>query len=531
MKLRQLQFPLNKGLNVYSPDLTTDELVVRDVKNAVVRLGRYRMANELQEVQTRPQAGDIMTLAATYDINSLASNVYAFGEVEPLIYRNDSEEFEVIPIPWYTPRRVPTASVNWMGKLYATRPGFPLTRLDGSKFHLVDSAYEVGRPNLSARYAIINANHLMVANIRYGAGQYLGRVQWSDIYLPEQWKILEATEADFFDVTDDGLEVTGLSNQRGAAVIYTVNGIWRAVYERLPIIYRFEQIFTGIGNVYHYAQIQVKDVDFFIGQDNIYILDGLAAPQPIGTPIWEFFINDLKDNFRGNMVIAGQNERFSEVFWTYESKDGSLQQIVFNYLENQWSRRGAQEAYTWLLPPTQIRTYRTINSFDTLPDDAISGGEYSDEPIDGDFQFEVFGETGFAAGKDGQFFRLRPNRFAQHGSDKQEGFIETFEFSFNSVFREKEHYKTKVLLKKVGNPTLVLKIGTRKSQSVPVEWTTVPLTDEVGFLGESMFHKRLAGKFIRFRLEWINGSENDYVEEIYGIGFEIYINDEDKTEK
>jgi hypothetical protein len=176
------------------------------------------------------------------------------------------------------------------GKVYFTKVGTPLQVVSRSGLADVAASYNPGSGaiKLSGRYTAIVQNHLVLANISMGSDLFPRRVQWSDLYSPEDFAIASSKEGDLYDLETGNLEITGLFNHRGYMLVFTRKSIWRAAYVGYPLLFRFEPLNSEFGNIYHYAAISVKDRVYYIGTDNFYVMEGFA-PVPIGDDIWNLW--------------------------------------------------------------------------------------------------------------------------------------------------------------------------------------------------------------------------------------------------
>lgn len=372
---REIVYPLQEGMDQYSPDISAQGLPLVELSNAVVRkrrLDTLQKHSQVGQVGTSPVLGYIHS----FDPTTAASAFYALTDTGVYRYDAESDEWFPEPIDTFVSTGQPFASVQWEDRVYVTRPGYPLSKLDYHQSVEVDTSWREGTQSLSARYALVTNNHLMLANVQEGQSSYRTRLQWSDLYRPEQWRIRTDTEADLFDVDVGTAEITGITMQRGYVVIYTQNSIWRGTYRGLPQIYFFEPVINGLGNIFHYSVVQVKEVDFFVGRDNFYVQDGLQ-PRAIGDPVWAFFKRTAVTTTAGSQLRGFADEDNNEVFWQYERTGSSLGQelserweLVYNYKEQQWGTRSAQGAQTYYFPFRDIRTYRVIDEFG---DDQIEG--------------------------------------------------------------------------------------------------------------------------------------------------------------
>lgn len=516
-----------RGMDVYSPGVAAQDSAWTNLKNVNVRGGFFQTPGLLTAVTGNPLSalGSIKSFGIAYDVANIIASIYVFGKNNFGFYLSGAYGVAASVPSGYTVSEAPVASVGWNDILYATRPGFPVTSISGDQATTIDSSFSTQDTNLSGRYMTISNGHLMIANVRPTNGSNVPiRVQWSDLYQPEEWQILETNEADFFDLDANNFEITGLTNQRGRTLIFTVNSIWQAIYVGFAQgIYKFDIAFTEVGNYFHYSHIQVRGTDFFIGSDNVYALQG-ASLQPIGDPIWSYFKSTAASFEQGAEVIASVNRRNNEVFWTYtnSAESNAKWQIVYNYRENKWSHRSAQSANAMFSLDGDIRVYD--DTWDSIEDEWGEVTETWDEIA----TYTILNQQSLHGGQSGVLYEQ---------SDVQRplaGELQTFEYYYNSAFEVKTLDRVKLLLSKTGSPTITVAIGVRDSLSEAISWTSdIVASTGTDFDGEEIYYVRgsasTVGKYFQFKIKWTNSTDN-FVDRFLGLSIilETYQDNDDR---
>lgn len=503
MSFKESLFNLNIGVDTYRPDIVDGmNLAFKRLKNVQPEMQRLKTPQGLEELQDITDVTTPIRSFALYTVpTSLFSSLYALSNTSVFIFDFATSLFLVSPIYTGFPNTEdPYAKVAWLDAAYVTKRNSALVKLQA------EVATEVaGAP--SGRYMIIADSHLLLANIT-DSGDFPVRLQWSDLYAPEDFVIGPSSEADYFELSPDDGEITGLSYQRGVTLAYTRTRIWTMRYIKSvgdsPGRYQFDILFADVGNIYHNAQIRIKEVDYFIGADNIYKLDGFQLIE-VGDPIWKFFQDTITNaNFQNSVIAIHEPVRY-EISWVYDHVDGYRWSIVYNYKEDKWSDRDPQDIYCNLNLDFPVQGYIPYE------DVAEAYEDMGSDTYDGAWQFldtVIRYLYGSDAGK-----ILRPSSpvvYTKIGEEEFECEIETFELDLNTIEDVKEFNKLTLLFSKVGSgdPDLELSVGTRKHRAEDVVWSTaVPLTDMLANETAFYFRNKGVGKLVRFKLTWTNNSE------------------------
>lgn len=513
--MKEELFRLNVGVDTYNPDIVDGaSLAFKRLKNVQPKFNRFKTPEGLALLQPITDVTSPIRSFAFYTVpTSLFTSLYALSNTSAFRFNFASSLFETPAFYTGFPDTVdPYAKVPWLDAVYITKRNAKLV-----KFQL-DVATEItGAP--SGRYMIIADSHLLVANTTSSSDVHPVRAQWSDLYAPESFAIGPASEADFFELSPDDGEITGLSYQRGVTLIYTRTRIWTMRYVKSsgdsPGRYQFDVLFDDVGNTFHDAQIRVKEVDYFIGSDNIYKLDGFQLKE-IGDPIWAFFQETLANANFADSVIAIREPLKYEISWVYNHVDGYRWSIVYNYKEDKWSDRDPQNVVSNINLAFPVQGYIPWEDVtdaweDMTPDRAWNGAwQFLDTTV----RF-LYGSD---AGK--VLIPSDPLVYTKLAEAPFDCEIESYELDLNTIEDVKEINKLTLLFSKlateVGVPDLALSVGLRKHRAEDVVWSAAKLLTDMTpqYPNETSFYFRNLGaaKLIRFKLAWTNRTQYSITE-------------------
>lgn len=513
-------FRLNVGVDAYNPDVVVDQLSAFYLDNIEPRLGRSFLSTgyvQFQSLASQLAGSDKLVSFALYQLSTRDFvNFYVFSKTKAFWFDFSTGLFSTTAIYSSFPDTdEPFVILPWYDALYVTKFLSPIVKIERREVTVVEG-------NISARYGLVANSHLFLAGVHDGISSQLARTRWSDLDAPESLEIdTQASEADFFDLEPDSLEITGLSYQRSNVIIYARNTIWAASYIGFPGGFRHDPIFPGLGNVFHDAVVRGKELDYFIGPDNFYVLNGLQ-PVPIGDNIYERFIEDLAD---GTKSVRGYlDTRKNQVFWVYNSvaHDGPWS-VVYNYQEKSWCERDAQELFGWFdAPRGQLRGYDAIDDVATmidsdsdLIDDPNAGYPYTIPQLACCDQVTASPRTGGMLKLDGTLFDYK---------------YETADFIFEDFTAVKEVHRANLMLIKSGNPDIFISIGLRNDQSDAIVWSD-PIAMETQD-GNTAFSFRAegVGRFIRFRFTF-DGDNLNFVRELRVLSIAKVEHDDTVTSK
>lgn len=499
-------FQLGGGVDKYNFPINSTTLSLLSLTNVEGRLGHlitsqgYALFQNLTLV-----GGDFITGFGFYQLaNRQYYNFYAFTTTS--VYAFDFSTGQFNPVPVFTGFSGSSDSyviLPWFGALYVTKLGNPYVKLVGKTFSIIPNAPW-------ARYGIIAQNHVYLGGYsdELSGQNQLGGIRWGDLDAPESFVFNPSnSEADFILLDPDAGEITGVSFQRGQPIVYSRNNIEIGNYIGFPGGFQHQPLFPGLGNIFHDAVVRAKEIDYFIGEDNFYMLNGLQA-SAIGDNIFEFFINDVVKT--PNTSVRGYlDTKKYQVFWVYPSVSrGGLWSVVYNYKEQVWCDRDPQGLTAWLNSP---RT--ALQGFETI-DEATQIINTDSTIINNDGIFPVLLPQFVGTTKIGQV----SNSVVKFDGTPFDCIVETFDFYFGNFNLVKEVTKAVLEYVGVGKPNITVAIAARNNQSEALVYATPVKMDNID--GSLAFYIRSpgVGKYLRFKFEW-NNTVTDYITDMMLLSF------------
>lgn len=536
MSTREIVLPVQRGLDLFKPAIQSFELEFSELNNLAIRNQRLVPADGYRVFQSGlPSA--VSTITSYTDIKKNSVELYALLKDSYYRFNAGNSAFEKITfdVP-STVEEEPYCAVSWDDALYASRIGVNLGKLQKGVHTEVDSHWRssVTNSRLSARYGINHTEHLVLANVQEIADQVVEgntvavatrlpkRIRWSDLGLPEDFEISISSEADFFDLESTDLEITGLSVQRDHLLIYSRSSVWRGVYFGRPIVYRFEPLIRGTGNVFHHSLISVEGSDYFIGRNNFFRLNETGLTR-IGDRVWQKF-QSTQDNLQLNdPVRALSDPDRNEIIWVYRSNmvvDGtSLVGLKYNYWEDQWSFVSGSSVITMHNYLSKPSAFVTIDDPSITPQ-LINHADWANRLIDGPWANRSISFNSIVGDLTGNIHELRGS--VERGVGRPVScMVQTHEFVFDSLKNEKAISQIVLSYAQQGIVPIRVQVSLRDNPSeITVPQGVQVITDQIP--GESSIFtiNDTFGKYLSIRIWWDN-TENSYVKEFYGLALDV----------
>lgn len=167
------------------------------------------------------------------------------------------------------------------------------------------------------------------------------------------WNILTAgTDAGDLIIGSGSKFVTAIETKR-EILVWTDVSLHSMQFIGAPNTFGLIQIASGLSIVGPNAVVAVNDQVFWMGENQFYLYDGRT--QQIPCTVRDYVFDDINNDQR-ELVTAGLNSAYYEVFWFYPSKNSTEvdKYVVFNYSEQVWYF-GTLARTAWI--DAEIRAY------------------------------------------------------------------------------------------------------------------------------------------------------------------------------
>lgn len=232
-----------------------------------------------------------------------------------------------------TPLQGFAGSKTWHnGDIFVSTPSQEILKFRNDGF-----VTSVGEQKIFGKYVKVFYNHLVVggysqATLNSGGTALISpnyanstpwQLAWSDLNALDTFKGTLINEADTFKISSKAVHdgssngITGMEGWKNQLFIYTADTIYSMTYVGLPNVMLIEDLHVGVGSLFQNGVVATNKGHFFIGRDNFYYFDGVAA-QAIGNKVKKTFFNDLdKNNDRYQHLFGFFDTEKEEVVWTY----------------------------------------------------------------------------------------------------------------------------------------------------------------------------------------------------------------------
>ena len=161
-----------------------------------------------------------------------------------------------------------------------------------------------------------------------------------------------ATDAGDLIIGSGSKFVTAIETKR-EILVWTDVSLHSMQFIGAPNTFGLIQIASGLSIIGPNAVTAVNDQVFWMGENQFYLYDGRT--QQIPCTVRDYVFDDINNDQR-ELVTAGLNSAYYEVFWFYPSKNSTEvdKYVVFNYSEQVWYF-GTLARTAWI--DAEIRSY------------------------------------------------------------------------------------------------------------------------------------------------------------------------------
>jgi hypothetical protein len=226
-----------------------------------------------------------------------------------------------------------------------------------------------------ARIVFTMDNFVMALNVNHAASYGDQPDGWhcSAFQDHSDWTQDVATQATSGRLIGEGGELTAGARLGPYAVAYKLNSIFVGSYVSAPVVWQWDRIPGEVGCVGPEAVADVGGAHVFVGEDNLWLFDGVR-PTPIATgQVRAWFFNNSSATYRYRTIVK-YDKQTSRVWFFFPSASSSTGQpdraIVYNLVSKKWGRSDQviEAAVQFVTPGLTWDTLDTISgTWDGLP--------------------------------------------------------------------------------------------------------------------------------------------------------------------
>lgn len=159
-------------------------------------------------------------------------------------------------------------------------------------------------------------------------------VRWTSSESITDWTPTAANSAGELRITT-GNQIITAKRTRQEILVWTDEALYSLQAIGAPAFYGLQLLADNMSIMSPNASITSNNVTYWMGRDKFYVYSGAVATLPCTVLRHVFGNMNMAQTIK---VHAGTNERYSEIWWFYCSKnsDNVDSYVVFNYLENIW---------------------------------------------------------------------------------------------------------------------------------------------------------------------------------------------------
>jgi hypothetical protein len=205
-------------------------------------------------------------------------------------------------------------------------------------------------------------------------------VRWSDQEDPYEWVPVVTNQAGEYRLQGGSTIVTARTSKQ-EILIWTDSALFSMQYLGPPYVWGFNQLMGNTSIISPNAIASVNNQTFWMGTDKFYVYNGRVDTLP--ATLWQYVFNDI-NQAQAYQIVAGTNERYSEVWWMYPSLGSSVNNryVVYNHLEQIWYY-GNINRTAWLDSPLRPYPMGASSVQNSYLDQAVTDTQTSITVING----------------------------------------------------------------------------------------------------------------------------------------------------
>jgi hypothetical protein len=175
-------------------------------------------------------------------------------------------------------------------------------------------------------------------------------VSWCSQENPLIWNPDDITNTAGNQLLSIGSRLITAEKTRQEYLLWSDAALYSMRYLGAPYVFGFNVISASISIASPNAKASAAGMTFWMGVNKFYVYTGRVDSLPCS--LYQYVFSDINTE-QLDMVYAGTNERYNEVWWHYPSAESLVNNryIVYNYLEKLWyygSWDAAQQRTAWM---------------------------------------------------------------------------------------------------------------------------------------------------------------------------------------
>lgn len=176
------------------------------------------------------------------------------------------------------------------------------------------------------------------------------RVQWSAIGDPDDWPIIDTTDASEKQSDDENLnpsygEIRGIADGEKTGLVFQENAVTRFTYVGGSQVFEVETFERSRGLIGPFAYAQIGDITVYLSSGGFCKTDGNSVT-PIGIGrVDDVVLGNLGTSFNEDRIYAAVDLVNKLVYFCYPTgtEDNPSNLAIYNYVEDKWTT-GAETA-------------------------------------------------------------------------------------------------------------------------------------------------------------------------------------------
>jgi hypothetical protein len=159
-------------------------------------------------------------------------------------------------------------------------------------------------------------------------------IRWCDQEFPQQWTSTPTNTAGDLRLTNGSRIITAVQT-RQEIIVFTDSALYSLQFVGGEDVFTQQLLADNISIAGPNAATVVNGVLYWMGLDKFYVYDGRS--QTLDSTLKSYVFTDINTQ-QLELVFAGGNEGFSEVWWFYPSAESPQNDryVIFNYQEKGW---------------------------------------------------------------------------------------------------------------------------------------------------------------------------------------------------